>query len=79
MELSDIVSATCSLMGKQILRFEDIFEELDFDSSVLRKIVKHLDVGTILGIIGAIPTGILVYQVLLDVLSRLPVHIPFGL
>ena len=42
MELSDIVSATCSLMGKQILRFEDIFEELDFDSSVLRKIVKHL-------------------------------------
>ena len=77
-ELSDIVSAIGDLMGKPIHRFEDLFEELDFEG-ILSKIAKHPHVTIMLGIIGAAPVVYIMIQILFSISSRLPVHFPLGL
>ena len=78
LELSDVILATGNLMGKQFPRSEDIFEELDFDTIISKRIAKSLDVGTVLGIIGTVPTIIVLLQVFWNVLNGLPVTISFG-
>jgi hypothetical protein len=74
-ELSNLMSTVGDLMGKPLNRFEDLFEELDFEGS-LSKIVKNPYIGTILGIVGVAPIIYTLIQVLISLSSGSPIRFP---
>jgi hypothetical protein len=78
LDLTDIILATREIIGKPIFRFEEVYEELEFDVSLRKRISDHKELVTaIIGILGVILTFISIYPLLSNAWTQLHLPNPF--